>query len=220
MNAAVRRWTVAVAAVGVAVCWAVCVKAETRRLEDKSPATANGRVDPPRDYEGRILVFPDDSNSYTNDAINLEKFFTFNTARESLDSYWKRSSAQNNFHDAFTHHARIENAPELERDKRPPLEPYGLDELPDDAVIVWKMSKQELAEFDLPGWESRALGMPNIYNYLRAWIDYQQYTVARLRLQLLELRGVTGSEEQAALEEVMKDAKDRVVEYYQTAPAD
>ena len=224
MNAGVRRWTLGVAGVGVMMCWAACVVAETETKTKSADTTCaesdNEEVRAPKDYEGRILLFPDDSESYKEDTIVIERVFTFDKAHESLAEYWRRSSAQNNFHDAFTHRARNENAPKGERDKRLPLEPYGLKELPDDAVIVWRMSKPELAEFGLPGWEERALGMPNIHEYLKGWIDYQQYTVARLELKLMDCDNSSDLDRRAALESQLRQAKQAVIEFFQTPPAD
>lgn len=92
--------------------------------------------------------------------------------------------------------------------------------LPDDAVITLTLSREEFIALDMPGWESIALGGPNHGNYLRAWMAYQRYENARLRLELMDARGETDATARDALAAEMATHRKVAVDFLNTEPQD
>lgn len=98
--------------------------------------------------------------------------------------------------------------------------PREIAKLPDDAVIEWKLTKDEFAELDLPAWDMIVLGGNNHFAFLSAWRDYTRYNTARLELALMDCREIQEPKRRAALEKQLRQAKQAVIEYLQTPPAD
>ena len=94
------------------------------------------------------------------------------------------------------------------------------EKLPDDAVITLTLSREEFIALDMPGWESIALGGPNSGNYLRAWMAYQLYDNARLRLALMDARGESDATARDALAAEMATHRKVVVDFLNTEPHD
>ena len=176
----------------------------------------------PRDYEGRLVLFPDDTTAYTEEelknAVVTENVFAAPAANRSLARLRELVESLTRLYEAFMHGSNLSAF-----DKN--TNPYAFQgddaaRLPDDAVIAWKMNKQELVALKLPFWDTLVIGGANAGAYLDAWVYYQEYTSARLRLELLDARGADAPRERAGLQDALRRAKDAVVEYFKHPPVD
>jgi acetyl/propionyl-CoA carboxylase alpha subunit len=92
--------------------------------------------------------------------------------------------------------------------------------LPKDAVITLTLTREEFIALKMPAWESIALGGPNHSNFLHAWMAYQRFDNARLRLALMEARGEDDAGTRKALETAMARNRKEAVDFLNTEPAD
>jgi len=92
--------------------------------------------------------------------------------------------------------------------------------LPENAVVTLTLSREEFIALDMPDWESIALGGPNHSNYLRAWMAYQRYDNARLRLELMHARGEVDESTRDALKAEMATHRKVAVDHLNSEPHD
>ncbi len=176
-----------------------------------------------RDYDGDLVLFPDDVAAGSEEAparaYYTERMFQAERARQSAEFLLRLEEAHHRLYEAFVHQSNLGS---FDEDNHNPYTFVGSDaaRLPDDALIEWKLTKPEFVDLRLADWESLVLGGANHGRYLKAWIDYQEYTAARLRLELMNARGVQDAELQKQLEETMRRCKAAVAEFVQAPPAD
>lgn len=97
----------------------------------------------------------------------------------------------------------------------------GWKTLPPDAKITLTLTRDEFQALGLPTWESVALGGPNHFAFVKAWVAFQEYENARLRLALLEAGSPeAGPLNRRELEAIMTSREKQVLEYLNTEPAD
>lgn len=176
-----------------------------------------------RDYDGELVLFPDDVAAGVEEtpanAYYTDKMFQAEHARRSAEFLLRLEEAHHRLYEAFVHRSNLRVFDEVSHN------PYTFvgdhaEHLPEDAIIEWKLTKPEFVSLGLADWESLVLGGANHGRYLQAWIDYEEYTVARLQLELMNARGVQDAELQKQLEETMRRCKAAVAEFLRTPPAD
>lgn len=177
----------------------------------------------PKAYTGGLIIFPDDKPpSSENPDVpfwNVEGTFQKEEADAVLKRIVARWEAHVRMYSSFFHKSNLRDY-DTEGHNPFTFLDNGAKELPENASILWKLNKKEYIDLNQMSWDSMILGGGNNLNYLQAYIDYTQYTCTRLKIELLEAKGMQASEEYDKLKRERQFFKDAVIKYLQTSPAD
>lgn len=189
----------------------------------KAPVSATKAISRPKNYEGALIVFPDDAEAAPSGAegavVETEKLFTYARAKESLAFLKRLWNDQKRLQEGFLQGSTLG---EYDLDNHNPYRFQGdkAKSLPEDAMITWRLDKRAFVALSLPPWDSLVLGGANHLNFLAAYADYMQYSAARLKLDLLEAEGIRSGAEYEELERMRRESKEAVVQYLKIPPAD
>ncbi|MCP4641127.1 MAG: hypothetical protein GY851_11865 [bacterium] len=175
--------------------------------------TGNGQVGQVETHEGGMGARFDD-RSY------MKQRFSDESVRQSYGHLDDLLQFCGRFYEAFMHESNLGDY-----DPGTNSNPYtfagaGAEKLPDDATITVSFSKTQFVDLGMPPWESMVLGEINHSRFLKAWMEYQMYENARLRLELMDAKGQTDPDPRKALKDKMSKHKKAVIDFLNTPPAD
>jgi len=97
----------------------------------------------------------------------------------------------------------------------------GEQQLPAGAKITVSMTRQEFIDLKMPGWEGVQIGGPNNLAFLKAWMAYQSYEIARLKVELMDAKSKGAAPEtRADLEAEMAVCEKEIVAFLEAPGAD
>lgn len=97
----------------------------------------------------------------------------------------------------------------------------GEQDLPGDATITLSMSKQEFVGLKMPAWDTMVIGGQNHLAFLKAWMAYQSYEIARLKVELMDAKSPgTAPDQRAELQAEMAAYEKEIVSYLEAPGAD
>lgn len=176
----------------------------------------------PKDYDGYYIAFPGDNVPGVGpdeNVIHVDDVFSDERIARTLQFVDALYGAHNRLQNAFYQNSNL-------RSLAPSGNPYTLQsapdiaQLPDNTVIEWKLTPKELADLDLPAWDQLVLGGGNANAFLAAARQYSRYKIADLELALMACTQDIDPERRTALETQHAEAKQAVIKYLQTPPAD
>lgn len=163
----------------------------------------------------------DPSETSTDDRQHWEKVFSRESGATSFNHLMNLHEAHERLYDAVIGQSNLGKY-DTGTNENPFIFVGGeASKLPADATITLTLTKEEFVALKMPTWESIALGGPNHGAFLKAWMAYQSYENARLRLELLKLKSPEGPDAQRAeLKSEMAALEKEIVAYLESEPAD
>lgn len=168
-----------------------------------------------------VGVVPSVSSGAFENHPDVEKRFSRESGEDSYKRVAKLYEAHARVYDAFSMRSNLRTY-DPGTNENPSLF-LGADasKLPTDATITLSLTKEEFVALKMPDWESMVLGGQNSIAFLKAWMAYQSYENARLRLELLEMKSPEGADAlRAELKSEMAAMEKEIIAYLESEPAD
>lgn len=167
-----------------------------------------------------LNVLAQEEDTTQSQTVNEEKLFSHERARESLRRFVTMHEAHERLQDAFLGKSNLRDFDPGTNDNPYNLLGNGSKFIPDNAIITLSITKQELIDLRIVGWEGMVIGYLNNRAYIEAWIEYQLAENARLRLELFDIKSSADSAERTKLQEKYDRHRKAVSDYLNSPGAD
>lgn len=151
----------------------------------------------------------------------LDKRFSKEAGELSYKRMADLYEAHTRLYNAFSMHSNLGQFDHGTNDNPSIFIGGGEQDLPADATITLSMSKQEFVDLKMPAWDTMVIGGQNHLAFLKAWMAYQSYEIARIKVELIDAKSKGAAPEtRADLEAEMAVCEKEIVAFLEAPGAD